>query len=412
MARLFFIILTFISTTTLSQETIDSLPPRDTALRIINLNPYITQNIDSVFVYQFSINKDPEQYYWFLQNAPVGLSIGKNNGIVSFRAARNYFQSGKLKYDFPYPVHIGVQSLTNPADRADTSFSILFYNTEIIPSKIKPTVSGTAYINEGEMLSFSVQCEAGSFPIETILFSSSIPIQGYKPVVSCGEEFIWSPGFDFVKETDSAGMKIVSLTFIGSSKFKSRDTAVVRVAVRNALNYPVAVQSYEQVYNSIEMYILQLKYSFLQLDKKLRKIKNTRLAFDLTSAGAALTGTILNTSSSEKAQKTGKVLPSVGLALTPIKEAAAGNKPVEQNQAALIRSTIKRLEYMLHDNVLVGEKDDEIVKKTNRLKEELKQAQVQMIDIPIDISTDLSEEELNDYFNNPKVNKKYRLNRK
>ncbi len=394
-----------------SQEETDTLPSVDTSLRIINLTPYVTQNIDSVFVYQFSINKDPNQYYFFLRNAPVGLSIGKNSGIVTFRAPKNYFQSGRLKYDFAYGVQIGVQSLSYPTDRIDTSFSIVFYNTEIIPSKIKPTVSGTVYIEEGQALSFTVQCEIGSFPFETVLFSSSVPIENYKPVSSCGDDFSWTPGFDFVKETDSAKVKVVILTFIGSTKFKTRDTAIVTIAVRNALNYPVAKQNYENVQLATRRYILQLKFSFLQLDRRLRKTKHIRLAFDLVSAGTALTGTILNTSSSTGDQKTGKILPSVGLALTPIKEAAAPNKPVEQNQAALIRSTIKRLEYILQDNLLVGEKDEEIVVKTTRLKDELRQAQMQMIDIPIAFSTDLSEEELNEYFNNPKVNRKYRLSR-
>ena len=99
----------------------------------------------------------------------------------------------------------------------------------------------------------------------------------------------------------------------------------------------------------------------------------------------------------------------VGLALVPIKEASVPNKAVDQNQAAAIRTSIKRLEYMVQDNQLIGDKDLDIVKKNNKLKDELKQAQIQLIDVPIDITNNLSEEELNDYFNSPKVNKKYRL---
>jgi hypothetical protein len=64
---------------------------------------------------------------------------------------------------------------------------------------------------------------------------------------------------------------------------------------------------------------------------------------------------------------------------------------------------------MLRENMLVGEKDWEVAKKTNRLRDELKQIQIQLIDVPIDFTNDLSEEELNRYFNSPKVNKKYRL---
>jgi hypothetical protein len=50
-------------------------------------------------------------------------------------------------------------------------------------------------------------------------------------------------------------------------------------------------------------------------------------------------------------------------------------------------------------------------RKTNKLKEELKQIQIQLIDIPVEISQNMSEQELNEYFNSPKVNKKYRLKR-
>jgi hypothetical protein len=62
--------------------------------------------------------------------------------------------------------------------------------------------------------------------------------------------------------------------------------------------------------------------------------------------------------------------------------------------------------------MLIGERDPDIVKKTTKLREELKQTQIQLIDVPIEFTNNLSEEELNRYFNSPKVNKKYRLSRK
>ena len=166
---------------------------------------------------------------------------------------------------------------------------------------------------------------------------------------------------------------------------------------------------YKQAVRNTERYVLQLKFTFLQLDKKLKKTKNIRTSFDLTSATTSLTGTILATSSSQDAQRTGKILPSVGLAMVPIKEASVPNRGVDQNQAATIRSSIKRLEYMIGENALIGEKDWEIAKKTNKLKDELKQIQIQLIDVPIEFTNDLTEAELNRYFNSPKVNKKYRL---
>jgi len=394
-------------------QATDTVPTvTDTALRIINFNPFFTQHIDSSNVYQFRINKAPADYFWFLTDAPVGLSVNKDNGMLTFKAARNYFLSGKLRYDFPYRVGLSVQNLLNPSEKIDSAFSISFYNTEIIPSKIKPSVSGTVYVEEGESVSFRVQCETGSFPFENILFSSSVPINNYTLIKQCNDEFTWTPGFDFVKENDPNKEKTVILNLIGSTRFQARDTASVRIIVKNAVNYPQAKQEYELVNKNIRSYVLQLKFAFLQIDKKLKKTKSIRTGFDLTSAATALTGTILNTSSNAGAQKTGKILPSVGVALVPIKEASSPTKTVEQNQASQIRSTIKRLEYLLTDNVLVGEKDPDIVIKTNKLKEELKQAQVQLIDIPVDIPADMTEAELNNYFNSPKVNKKYRLKRK
>ena len=149
------------------------------------------------------------------------------------------------------------------------------------------------------------------------------------------------------------------------------------------------------------------------MDRKLKKTKSFRTSFDITSAGTSLTGTVLSTSDDANTQKKGKILPSVGLALVPIKEAAVPNKSVDQNQASQIRTSIKRLEYMIQENQLIGEKDPEIAKKTNKLRDELKQVQVQLIEVPVDITTNnISEEELNRYFNSRKVNKKYRLSRK
>src|SRR5262245_58041644 len=76
----------------------------DAALRIINLNPYFTQHVDSNLSYQFQINRDPSKYYWYLKNSPVGLRINKDDGLLTFKAEKSYFLSGKLKYDNPYKV--------------------------------------------------------------------------------------------------------------------------------------------------------------------------------------------------------------------------------------------------------------------------------------------------------------------
>jgi hypothetical protein len=401
---------------TLNAQVTDTVPFQsvqpDTSLRILNLNPYITLHVDSSLSYKLEINRPAGKYFWYLRNSPVGLRINKDNGTLSFKADKSFFLSGKLKYDQPYGVILGVQNLNDPAERIDTSLTLVFYNTEIMPSKVKPSVSSTLYVDEGDAVNFKVQCEAGSFPIEHITFFANMPIKNFTLVKACDDEFNWTAPYDFVKETDSGKVKIMTLSFVGTTKFMVRDTSNIRVIVRDALNYPMAVQEYQLQVKYVNSYILQLKYTFLQLDKKVRKVKNTRTTFDITSSTTALTGSIMVSSNDASTQKAGKILPSVGVSLVPIKEAVAPQKVYDQNQASLVRTSIKRLEYMLRDNVLLADRDPDIVKKTNRLREELKQIQIQLIDIPVELTTDMTEEELNEYFNSPKVNKKYRTSRK
>ena len=390
-----------------SSDTIPVLV--DTILRIKNLNPYFTLHVDSTLQYNLEINKDESRFYWYLRNSPVGLRIHKDNGLLTFKVEKSFFLSGKLKYDQEYRVHMGVQNLDDPIEKIDTFFTIVFYNTDIIPSRVKPSVNSTLVVDEGDTVSFKIQCENGSFPIEHITFFANSPLKAYTVVTRCNDDFIWSPTFDFVKENDSGKVKLLTLNFIGANRFMIRDTATVKIIVRDALNYPLAIQEYYLQVRNINTYILQLKYSFLQLDRRVKKVKSTRTTFDITGSTTALTGSILASSSNQSSQKTGKILPSVGVSLVPIKEAVAPAKVFDQNQASLIRSSIKRLEYVVRDNSIVGERDPDISRKTNKLKEELKQIQIQLIDIPIDITNNMTEEELNQYFNSPKVNKKYRL---
>jgi hypothetical protein len=378
-------------------------------LRITNLNPYFTIHSDSTLTYNLEINKDETKYYWFLRNSPVGLRINKDDGLLTFKAEKSFFLSGKLKYDVEYKVNIGVQNLSDPKERVDTFFTMVFYNTDIIASKVKPSVSSTLMVDEGDTISFKVQCENGSFPIENITFFANHPLKNFTLVKKCDDDFTWMPPFDFVKDSDSAKLKILVLSFVGVNKFQVRDTATVRIFVRDALNYPLAEEDYKLVVKNIDTYVLQLKYTFLQLDKRVKGTKTTRTSFDITGSTTALTGSILASSANSSTQKTGQILPSIGISLVPIKEAVAPQKVFDQNQASLIRGAIKRLDYMVRDNSLVGERDPDITKKTTKLKEELKQTQIQLIDVPIELATNMTEEELNQYFNSPRVTKKYRL---
>ncbi|HSB91953.1 MAG TPA: hypothetical protein VLC28_02495, partial [Flavitalea sp.] len=205
-------------------------------------------------------------------------------------------------------------------------------------------------------------------------------------------------------------VRILQLSFIGANKFMSKDTAVVKLIVRDALNYPLVFEEHKLIARNVRNYVKELKFTFLQLDKNVKKNKGARTGFDITSSTTALTGSIMSSSTDASTQQAGKILPSVGVSLVPIKEAVAPQKVYDQNQASMVRGAIKRLEYMLQDNSLVGERDPDIAKKTARLKDELKQSQIQLVDVPIALSSnDLSDEELDQYFNSPKVMKKYRL---
>jgi hypothetical protein len=387
-------------------------PNPDTALlRIKNLNPYFTLHIDSALRYQLEINKDMSQYYWFIKNAPVGIKINKDNGLLTTKVDKSFFLSGKLKYDQEYRVALSVQNLNNPMDRVDTFFTLLFYNTEIIASRLKPTVTNSLFVDEGDTINFKLQCDNGSFPIEEITYTSNYAIKSITNVVHCGDDFTWGIPFDFIRETDKEKQKKIVLYFIGATKFHVTDTAIIEITVRENINYPQLVMEFENLHAEVTNYITQLKSSFRIVDKKIKKVKSSRTVFDLASATTALGGTIFSSLPNNSQQTTGKILPSVGVALVPVKEAAVPNSSYEQNTATLIRSSIKRLEYLLTENRIIGNRDPEIVNKSRKLREELKQTQIQLIDIPLAEEAP-NAKELDDYFNNPKVNKKYKMRRR
>ncbi|MFY7840733.1 MAG: hypothetical protein ACOVP7_10685 [Lacibacter sp.] len=394
-----------------AQEVTDTTiqhPATDTVLRIRNLNPYFTVHVDSSLAYKLEINKEQKNYYWYLKNSPVGLRINKDNGTLTFKAEKAYFLSGRLKYDVEYKVQLGVQSLDNPADKADTMFTIVFFNTEIIQSKIRPSVSASITVDEGDTARISLNCENGNFPIEYINFESSIPIKPEYQITKCKDDFVWFIPYDFVKDNDPAKTKEFRLLFIGADKFRNKDTAVVRVVVRDAINYPLKKQEYDKLVTDYNRYIIQLKFTFRTLDRKIKKTRNSRVAFDMTSSSSALAGTILSTSKNEDQKNVGRVLPAVGVTLVPVKEAVSPNKVNDQNSVSLVRTSIRRLEYILQENGLVSEKDPEIVAKTAKMKADLKQIQQQLIDVPLEEINIEDPKEAAKYFESKKVNRKYR----
>lgn len=383
----------------------------DSNLRITNLNPFFTIHVDSVLNYELNINKDAKQYYWYLKKAPVGLKIDKSTGTIFFKAEKTYFLSGRLKYDFPYKVEFGVQNLKDATDKVDTSLSILFYSTEINLSKVKPAVFGTLLVEEGDTVRFRVQCEKGTFPLEQLNFNSNIPIVIEKQINRCEDEFVWMVPFDFIKDNDTARQKILSLAFIGYDKFFNKDTAFVKIAVKPGINYPQRNLEHSMVSQELRSYIQILKLTFYVISKNIKTTKTTRTAFDITGSTTALAGTVLtSTGASEASKSFGKILPSIALTLVPVKEAVSPNRIQEQNTASQIRTITKRLDYLLSDNQIIGSRDVEVVQKTKKLTDELKQARLQFIDLPMVEFDDKVNQNLADkYFNDPKVIRKYKL---
>ena len=385
-------------------------PSVDTVLRIINLNPFFNMHVDSLLEYDLEINKPQERYYWYLRNAPMGVRLDRNTGLIRFKADKSLFKSGKLKYDLPYRVDFGVQSLFDPNERKDTSLTMVFYDTEIILSRLKPTVNAVQLFEEGDTVRFRIQCESGNFPIEQVTMYSNLSISGYNPINRCNEEFVWMIPFDFIRDNDTARSKMLTLNFVGTDKFLNKDTARMTLIIRPGINYPLKTREHALVSQDVSTYIQNLKLAFYVVSRNIKANKKTRTGFDVTASTTALAGTILTTTAdTDQMKDIGKILPSVGLTLVPVKEAVAPNKVQEQNTASQIRAAIKRLEYMQVENRLVGERDPDILTKTKKMRDEFNQARLQLVDLPMVEFENVTSEEAEKYFNNPNVNKKYKL---
>ncbi|HSK12280.1 MAG TPA: hypothetical protein VK907_03640 [Phnomibacter sp.] len=385
---------------------------QDTTLRIMNLNPFFTLHVDSILNYDFIINRNNEEYFWFLVNSPVGVRIDRNTGQLYVKAEKALFRNGRLKYDIPYKVQLGVQNLRNPTDRVDTSFTLLFYSTEVVTSKLKPTTASVINLEEGDSVQFRIQCDEGTFPIEQITVNSSIPLSNYTPVTRCDDQFKWYVPFGIFRDNDTAKVKTVTLEFIGADKFYNRDTSVVRIHIRPGINYPVRNQLHRREYLAMFDYIKQLKLTFYVVSSSVKKTKSTRTTFDITGSSTALAGTVVSTTAERGsgAEQVGKILPSIGLTLVPVKEAVAPNKVQEQNTATQVRAEVRRLEFVLTENQLNGDRDPDVLVKTKRLQDEMKKSRLQFVDLPIvEYDERFSEEDADKYFKDPKVNKKYKL---
>ena len=115
-----------------------------------------------------------------------------------------------MKYDNEYKVKLGVQNLDDVSDKVDTTFTLLFYNTDIIPSRIKPTVTNDLSMDEGDTLNFKLQCDEGTFPVESITYSSNFPIRSSTQITKCGDEFTWVAPYDFIREDENLKAKTLN----------------------------------------------------------------------------------------------------------------------------------------------------------------------------------------------------------
>ncbi|MCU0404705.1 MAG: hypothetical protein MUE99_09175, partial [Chitinophagaceae bacterium] len=232
---------------------------QDTALRILNLTPYFTLHVDSVLNYEFIINRPAKEYYWYLLNSPVGVKIDRKSGALFIKGEKALFKNGRLKYDIPYKIHLGVQNLHNPYDKVDTSLTVVFYSTEVVISKLKPSTASIINLEEGDSVQFRIQCDEGTFPIEQITVNSSMPLADYTPVRKCNDQFKWNVPFGIFRDNDTAKVKSVFLEFIGADKFFNRDTAIVRINIRPGINFPVRNQLHKREYDAMFSYIQQMK---------------------------------------------------------------------------------------------------------------------------------------------------------
>ena len=216
--------------------------------------------------------------------------------------------------------------------------------------------------------------------------------------------------FDFIRDNDTARSKMLTLSFVGTDKFLNKDTARMTLIIRPGINYPLKTREHALVSQDVTKYIQDLKLAFYVVSRNIKANKKTRTGFDVTASTTALAGTILTTTAdTDQMKDIGKILPSVGLTLVPVKEAVAPNKVQEQNTASQIRAAIKRLEYMQVENRLVGERDPDILTKTKKMRDEFNQARLQLVDLPMVEFENVTSEEAEKYFNNPNVNKKYKL---
>ncbi len=388
-------------------------PPvyQDTALRIMNLNPYFTIHEDSVINYDLAINKESKDYFWFIQKSPVGVRLDRKSGNLTIRGDKALFKTGRLQYDIPYSVRIGVQNLHNPTDRVDTAFTILFYSTEVVVSKVKPATSALINVEEGDSVQFRVLCDEGSFPLEQISMNTSMPLSNFIAVKKCSDEFKWVVPFGIFRENDTAKVKSVIIDFIGTDKFYNKDTASIRINIRPGINFSVRNLAHKRISDEFENYIRYLKFQFFQVSGRVKRTKKIRTTFDISSSTTAFAGTIISTTSEagSSGASWGRIMPSVGLTLVPIKEATAPNNVQQQNTATQIRSEARRLEFFLGENQLNGDRDEAVLAKIKRLQDELKKAKLQFLDLdPVD-AQDYMDKDIDKFFDDPKVNKKYRI---
>ena len=88
-------------------------------------------------------------------------------------------------------------------------------------------------------------------------------------------------------------------------------------------------EEHKLIQKNVSNYVKELKFTFLQLDKNVKENKSARTSvLTLRAQRPHLTATILSSSKDYPLKTLGKILPSVGIFLVPIKEAVAPYKSI------------------------------------------------------------------------------------
>jgi len=394
----------------------ESLPVAiaDTTLCIINVSPCFYLYPDSAIAYQLRLNRNPSGYTWYLKNNPPAVQLDSKTGMLYIKASATLFRQQKMFFGHRYVVSLGVQNNRDPTEWTDTSFAVIFQDPAIARGQIIPSVAGDIFAEEGDTIRFTLGCDNGNALVQSIKLSTSVAIGNYTSIQRCDDVFMWAIPFDFIRDRDSLDLRELRLTFVSIDDLQKKDTAEINIVIRQGINYVEKNQEYRKTAEEVKKYVQSLKLTFYVLNKSLRFNKFSRALFDVSAALTALAPAVIPEQQDEAKTGSGwnvsKLLPGIGLTLIPIKESLVPVKVQERANANQVRAVAKKLEFALLQNNLIGHRDPAVLNMICNLHEELRQARMQLIEVPLmEFDEDLSIEDAESYFKNYRTHKRHRL---